>query len=120
MSQAYCNTCKEIVPLNCHIKKAVCKCGSKDLIMACSRWSDKVGWDYFDRAGKFLKFVPHIPYGEPKLLECYFTPSKETTSATICANCGKEKMLHTIGEGLKATKIIIQQLPLFKTEDETR
>ena len=63
MSQAYCNTCKQIVPLNCHIKKAVCTCGAKDLIGAYSRWSDKIGWDYFDRAGKFLKFVQHIPYG---------------------------------------------------------
>ena len=27
--------------------------------------------------------------------------------ATICANCGKEKYLHTIGEGVKASKIII-------------
>lgn len=44
---------------------------------------------------------------EIKLLECYFIPDKKTTSATICANCGKEKFLHTIGEGLKAAKIII-------------
>ena len=44
---------------------------------------------------------------EEKPNECYFIPSKNTTSATICANCGKEKMLHTIGEGIKATKIII-------------
>lgn len=63
MSQAYCNTCKEIIPLKCHIKKAVCSCGSKDLIMACSRWNDKIGWDYFDSKGNFLKFVAHIPYG---------------------------------------------------------
>jgi len=33
------------------------------------------------------------------MTECYFTPKKDTTSATICANCGKEKMLHTMGEG---------------------
>lgn len=64
MSQAYCHTCKEIIPLKCHIKKAICSCGSKDLIMACSRWNDKIGWDYFDSKGKFLKFVQHIPYGE--------------------------------------------------------
>jgi len=42
-----------------------------------------------------------------KINECYFTPSKEITSATICANCGKEKMLHTIGEGVKVSTVII-------------
>ncbi len=41
------------------------------------------------------------------MTECYFTPNKNTTSATICANCGKEKMLHTIGEGIKANKIVV-------------
>lgn len=41
------------------------------------------------------------------MIECYFIPKKDTTSATICANCGKEKILHTIGEGLKANKVII-------------
>jgi len=63
MSQAYCNNCKEVIPLNGHIKKAVCKCGGTGLIVAYSRWSDKIGWDYFDSNGKFLKFVAHIPYG---------------------------------------------------------
>lgn len=41
------------------------------------------------------------------MTECYFTPKKDTTSATICANCGLEKSLHTIGEGVKANKVII-------------
>lgn len=41
------------------------------------------------------------------MTECYFTPKKNTTSATICANCGLEKSLHTIGEGVKANKVII-------------
>lgn len=41
------------------------------------------------------------------MTECYFTPKKETTSATICANCGLEKSLHTIGEGVKVNKVII-------------
>lgn len=41
------------------------------------------------------------------MTECYFTPKKDTTSATICANCGKEKMLHTIGDAIKATKVVI-------------
>lgn len=66
MAQAYCNNCKEIMPLRTHIKKAVCKCGSKDLITVTGEWNDKCGFDYFDRSGKFLKFVPHIPYGEPE------------------------------------------------------
>ena len=41
------------------------------------------------------------------MTECYFIPSKETTSATICANCGLEKYLHTIGQGIKTNKIVI-------------
>lgn len=41
------------------------------------------------------------------MTECYFTPKKNTTSATICANCGREKSLHTIGEGVRANKVII-------------
>jgi DNA-directed RNA polymerase alpha subunit len=46
---------------------------------------------------------------ETIMTECYFTPSKNTTSATICANCGKEKSIHTIGEGIKVSKIIIHK-----------
>lgn len=41
------------------------------------------------------------------MTECYFTPKKDTTSATICANCGEEKILHTIGDGIKASTVII-------------
>ena len=41
------------------------------------------------------------------MTECYFTPKKDTSSATICANCGLEKMLHTIGEGVKVSKVEI-------------
>ena len=41
------------------------------------------------------------------MTECYFTPKKDITSATICVNCGLEKMLHTIGEGIKVKEIII-------------
>lgn len=51
------------MPLNAHIKKAVCSCGSTGLIVAHGRWNDKCGWDYFDKQGRFLKFVAHIPYG---------------------------------------------------------
>lgn len=64
MSQAYCNNCKEVIAINCHIKKAVCTCGSKGLVVASGRWNDKCGFDYFDRQGRFLKFVPHIPFEE--------------------------------------------------------
>lgn len=48
-----------------------------------------------------------------QLSECYFMPSTKTSSATVCKNCGKEKMIHTIGEGIKCTKITIitNQLP---------
>ena len=41
------------------------------------------------------------------MTECYFTKIKKPASATICANCGKEKILHTIGEGIKAKKVTI-------------
>ena len=43
--------------------------------------------------------------------ECYFIPRKDTSSATICANCGEEKFLHTIGEGIKVNKTIIITKP---------
>ena len=43
--------------------------------------------------------------------ECYFTPDEKTTSSTICKNCGKEKMLHTIGLGVKVSKVIINPQP---------
>jgi len=42
------------------------------------------------------------------LSNCYFIADTTRTSATICAICGKEKFLHTIGEGIKASTIIIQ------------
>jgi hypothetical protein len=41
---------------------------------------------------------------EPKMIECYFIPTNNTSSATICGNCGKEKFLHTIGLGIKVSK----------------
>ena len=31
--------------------------------------------------------------------ECHFTPRTDATSTTICANCGKEKMLHINSDG---------------------
>jgi hypothetical protein len=45
-----------------------------------------------------------IPQEEPKMIECYFIPSNNTSSTTICGNCGKEKFLHTIGSGIKTSK----------------
>lgn len=41
------------------------------------------------------------------MIECYFIPSNNTSSATICGNCGKEKFLHTIGSGIKVSKSVI-------------
>lgn len=48
-----------------------------------------------------------IPSEEPKIIECYFIPSNNTSSATICGNCGQEKFLHTIGSGIKISKSVI-------------
>lgn len=45
-----------------------------------------------------------------KINECYFTIDKTKTSATICANCGNEKYLHTIGESVKISIVIISNL----------
>ena len=42
--------------------------------------------------------------GRGMMMECYFIPSSNTSSTTICGNCGKEKMLHTIGSGIKTSK----------------
>ena len=46
-----------------------------------------------------LEYLTKYPLNE-KLNECYFITGKKTSSATICVNCGKEKMFHTIGEGI--------------------
>lgn len=40
-----------------------------------------------------------------KYLNRYFTLINKKSST--CANCGKEKSLHTVGQGIKATKSII-------------
>ena len=51
--------------------------------------------------------------------ECYFIPSNTTSSATICRNCGQEKMLHTGGEGIKTLKsIVAQEEPKQETLEE--
>ena len=57
---------------------------------------------------------------EPKMIECYFIPSNNTSSETICGNCGKEKFLHTIGSGIKVSKsvIITQEEPKQETLEE--
>lgn len=47
------------------------------------------------------------------MTECYFIPKKGTTSATICANCGLEKVIHTIGEGTKVINTDVKQGQLF-------
>jgi hypothetical protein len=53
------------------------------------------------------KYKIIIPKEEPKMIGCYFTPRKDTSSATICSNCGQEKFLHTIGEGIKVSTYIV-------------
>lgn len=57
---------------------------------------------------------------ETKIIECYFIPNNNTSSATICGNCGKEKFLHTIGSGIKVSKsvIITQEEPKLDLEKE--
>ncbi len=55
-----------------------------------------------------------FPKEEPKMLECYFTPNYNTTSATICSNCGKEKMLHSIGNDVELSKYFINPEVKFK------
>ena len=45
------------------------------------------------------------------ITECFFVPQKDSTSSTVCANCGKEKFLHTIGYGVKCTTVIINPPP---------
>lgn len=54
---------------------------------------------------------------EYQMTECYFVPSKTTSSATICDNCGKEKFLHTIGEDIKVSKSVIITKEEPKQED---
>lgn len=39
--------------------------------------------------------------------ECYFTPSEDKTSATICSKCGEEKIMHIIGKGIKVNSVIV-------------
>ncbi len=56
---------------------------------------------------KYTKYNIIIPKEEFKVIECYFTPRKDTSSATICSNCGQEKFLHTIGEGIKVSTYIV-------------
>lgn len=50
------------------------------------------------------------------MTECYFIPDKTTTSATICVNCGKEKAIHTIGDGIKVIKQEIYGALKFESE----
>lgn len=58
-----------------------------------------------------LPIQQEVSTQQEQMTECYFTPDKKTTSATICVNCGKEKMLHTIGEGMKVKSIEIHTAP---------
>jgi hypothetical protein len=51
--------------------------------------------------------ITHVGKQETKMIECYFIPNNNTSSTTICGNCGKEKFLHTIGSGIKVSKSVI-------------
>jgi len=51
--------------------------------------------------------ITHVGKQETKMIECYFIPNNNTSSTTICGNCGKEKFLHTIGSGIKVPKSVI-------------
>ena len=63
--------------------------------------------------------ITHVGKQETKMIECYFIPNNNTSSATICGNCGKEKFLHTIGSGIKAYESVIipKEEPLQETDD---
>jgi hypothetical protein len=65
----------------------------------------------------FYGYKTIIPKEEPKMIECYFIPSNNTSSATICGNCGKEKFLHTIGSGIKTSKLVV--ITQEKSKQET-
>ena len=60
-------------------KKTICKDCSRNL-QKCTCMDDTI----------------NMPKQELEIIECYFIPNNNTSSATICSNCGKEKMLHTI------------------------
>lgn len=61
----------------------------------------------FGIANILTNHSPNTTLNNKTMTECYFIPKKETTSATICVNCGLEKHIHTIGEGIKVNQIII-------------
>ena len=67
---------------------------------------EEVDLDTFSLGNKIL-FNVVFPKEELNMIECYFTPRKDTSSATICSNCGQEKFLHTIGEGIKISTYIV-------------
>jgi hypothetical protein len=86
---------------------------------------DKEFWDKHSNKPKFgTRYKIIMPQEEPKQInqmsECYFFPSNTTSSTTICDNCGKEKFLHTIGEGIKVSKsiIITKEEPKQETIEE--
>ena len=53
------------------------------------------------------------------MTECYFSPTKKTSSASICKKCGKEKMLHTIGENIKVNKVVVITKQQMEADDNT-
>jgi hypothetical protein len=60
MPAAFCNICNELVYYSRKrlIKHVQCECGNTHLIAVTGTWNDKGGFDYYDRSGRFIKYVP--------------------------------------------------------------
>jgi len=50
----------------------------------------------FDKEGNLIKELPQETFVSKGSDECQFEPTTNTSSATICKHCGREKFLHTI------------------------
>jgi hypothetical protein len=100
-------TCKEHDPYCCQIHGTCPTCVKKEC--TCENPTDNT-CDYCEKENKIkiLEEAKEIALkGEPKTPECYFIPSNNTSSATICKNCGGEKFLHSIGQGIGVSKSVI-------------
>jgi len=64
-----------------------------------------------------LKKIDAYILKQTSMIECYFVPIKNGTSSTICANCGLEKFQHTIGKGIKSTKMVIYNVPISSIDE---
>ena len=76
-----------------------------EIIVVLKEICDDRGYDPFEAPLGHLKYYKEV---KQELLkdeiskvnkesdECQFEPTSNTSSSTICANCGREKLLHTI------------------------